>query len=32
MDAFAKMTVAQNRFCEEALSQDKFVMEAVIIL
>ena len=31
MDAFAKPTLVPTRCCEEALAQDKFVMEAVSI-
>ena len=32
MGAFAKPTLVQKMFCEEALAHDIFVMEAVIIL
>ena len=31
MDAFAKPTLAQTMFCEEALAHDIFVMKAVKI-
>ena len=32
MDAFAKQTLGQARICNDAVAQDKFVMEAAIIL
>ena len=32
MGAFAKLTSAQDRLCHKVVAQDKFVMEAAIIL
>ena len=32
MSAFAKLTLAQDRLCNEAVAQDKSVMDEVIIL
>ena len=32
MDAFAKHSLAKDKCSKKALAQDKFVMEAVIIL